>query len=216
MKGSVATAGRPLSLPEEARKAAILYAAERVFDAMGYGGATMEEIARVAGMAKKSVYKFFPDKLSLFGALVETHDLMPVGAAIMAISDEPVHIRIKQLLRALSAYILSPRQIILTRLVISEATTTPEMSRRFFNECVAKTQKYVAAELEREFYTGEKIDIDLHLLADMFIGLTIGNLLLRALMINENIDTLRSDLESRVELASKVMVEIFGQAPPKG
>ena len=212
MDGSMVTAGRPPSLSEEARKTAILNAAERVFDSMGYGDATMEEIARAAGMAKKSVYKHFPDKGALFGALVDSHDLLPIDEVVMSIGDATPVQRLRRMLEELGAFILSPRQVALTRLVISEATKTPELSERFYSECVDKTQIYVATELQRGLLTGadHQPAIDPDLLADMFLGLILGSLHLKALMLNQNIDTMRDELERRVEMASMVMIGLFG------
>jgi AcrR family transcriptional regulator len=83
------TVGRPPSLADEERKALILQAAETVFDSFGYGDATMEEVARSCGMAKKTVYKFFPDKASLFGALVESHDVTVRADPPLEEGDQP-------------------------------------------------------------------------------------------------------------------------------
>ncbi|MGP0180056.1 TetR/AcrR family transcriptional regulator, partial [Escherichia coli] len=52
--------GRPPALSLDARRRLILEAAEEVFFASGYGAASMEEIARVAGMSKKTVYGLYP------------------------------------------------------------------------------------------------------------------------------------------------------------
>ncbi|RLB56605.1 MAG: hypothetical protein DRI34_08925 [Deltaproteobacteria bacterium] len=46
-------------------------AAERVFAECGFERATMEQVARRAGMAKASLYHYFPGKQALFAAVLE-------------------------------------------------------------------------------------------------------------------------------------------------
>jgi AcrR family transcriptional regulator len=55
-----------LSLIKQARRIRILDAAESVFRADGFRGASMERIAVAAGMSKVTVYGYFPDKEAAF------------------------------------------------------------------------------------------------------------------------------------------------------
>lgn len=48
------------------RRDAILAAAEKVFDAHGYAGTTIDAVAEAAGVAKGSVYNYFDSKRDLF------------------------------------------------------------------------------------------------------------------------------------------------------
>jgi AcrR family transcriptional regulator len=48
------------------KRQAILDAAEKVFDAHGYAGTTMEAVAEQAGIAKGSIYNYFTGKHELF------------------------------------------------------------------------------------------------------------------------------------------------------
>jgi AcrR family transcriptional regulator len=54
---------------KRARRARILTAAEAVFRAQGFRGATMEGIAEAAGMSKATLYGYFPDKEAAFRAV---------------------------------------------------------------------------------------------------------------------------------------------------
>lgn len=60
-----------LSPVKTARRARIIAAAEAVFRADGFRGATMEGIATAAGMSKVTVYGYFPDKEAAFLAVAE-------------------------------------------------------------------------------------------------------------------------------------------------
>ncbi|HEY1539590.1 MAG TPA: TetR/AcrR family transcriptional regulator [Solirubrobacteraceae bacterium] len=54
-----------------ANRAAIVTAARAVFAEMGYGGATVREVVRRTDLASGTFYNYFPDKESLFRAVLE-------------------------------------------------------------------------------------------------------------------------------------------------
>jgi AcrR family transcriptional regulator len=58
-------------LSREQRREAILDAAGEVFTTKGYDATRMEDVARIAGIAKGLLYKHFPSKDALFDALVD-------------------------------------------------------------------------------------------------------------------------------------------------
>ncbi|BBH70040.1 TetR family transcriptional regulator [Actinoplanes sp. OR16] len=62
-------ARRPRFSPEEARER-ILAAAGDILDTQGYAGTTIEEIATKAGVAKKSVYRWWPNKAAVVADLL--------------------------------------------------------------------------------------------------------------------------------------------------
>lgn len=57
---------------QEFRSAEILEAARRVFAGNGYNAATVDEIAEMAGVAKGTVYLYFPSKQDLFLAALRS------------------------------------------------------------------------------------------------------------------------------------------------
>ena len=56
---------------KQANRAAILDAAREVFSDIGYGSATVRDIVRGTDLATGTFYNYFPDKESVFRALVE-------------------------------------------------------------------------------------------------------------------------------------------------
>ena len=60
----------PASSRGREREAAIIEAAEQEFLEHGYGGTTVDAIARRAGGSKSTLYRFFPNKAALFHAVV--------------------------------------------------------------------------------------------------------------------------------------------------
>lgn len=67
----------------EARARHILEAALRVFSHRGFAEATMEEVAAEAGVAKGSLYLYFPSKEDLLDKLVHRSDLLPNLAELL-------------------------------------------------------------------------------------------------------------------------------------
>ncbi len=55
----------------QANEAAILQAAEKVFAEAGYGGATMQLIADMAGLPKANLHYYFPTKEALYRRVVQ-------------------------------------------------------------------------------------------------------------------------------------------------
>ncbi|WAL65776.1 TetR/AcrR family transcriptional regulator [Amycolatopsis cynarae] len=58
--------GRPRKLPLDEQRALVLVAARHVFATHGVQGATIEQVARCAGVTRQAVYDLFDDKTVLF------------------------------------------------------------------------------------------------------------------------------------------------------
>lgn len=209
MSDTLSTPGRPPVLEEAERRTRILAAAEAVFAAMGYGDATMEEVARAAGMAKKTVYKHFADKPALFRALVRSHDVPETFT-------QPRE-DLRGMLLAMASFILSPRQVTLTRLVISEARKSPDLAELFYRECIEKAERMAAERLPQAGAPGSGTE-EAGLMADMILGATLGQLHLRALILDVDQDTLQRQLKERIDRVVAALLrssdQAVEQAPP--
>ena len=72
MNSTRAKEAKPQTLREkrqEKRTQEILEAALKLFDQKGYAGASMEDIAEASLLTRAGLYKYFPDKAKLLGAL---------------------------------------------------------------------------------------------------------------------------------------------------
>jgi AcrR family transcriptional regulator len=205
MSNTLSTAGRPPVLEEAERRLRILKAAEEVFVEMGYGDATMEEVARACGMAKKTVYKHFADKAALFRALVQSHDLVETWTQPAEQAD------LRAILLRLASFILSPRQLNLTRLVISEARKSPDLAELFYRECIDKAQQ-MAGERLRSIAPDGTAAAQAGLMADMILGATLGQLHLQALILDVDRETLRKQLRERIDRVVDTLLLPAGQA----
>ena len=110
---------------------AALAAAERQFLAAGYESVTMDSIAGESGVAKQTLYSHFGSKRELFLELVTSRTL----AASDHVLAGPPHIDrdsdpravLSAMLRDQLATVLTPTLLSLRRLVIAEATRSPEL-----------------------------------------------------------------------------------------
>jgi len=70
------------------RRAALLDAALTVFARYGYRKASMDEIARAAGVSRQGLYLQFADKEDLFRASVQHHYARTLNGALAALGDK--------------------------------------------------------------------------------------------------------------------------------
>lgn len=86
-----AAAGRRRTRDPEAKRAALHGAAMRLFAARGFEAASMAGIAREAGMAVGTVYRFYPNKIALLRAMHEALEAAFVACLVDAWGDGAPH-----------------------------------------------------------------------------------------------------------------------------
>ncbi|WP_306371112.1 TetR/AcrR family transcriptional regulator [Nocardiopsis sp. CC223A] len=119
------------------KREAALAAAERQFLATGYESVTMDSIAGESGIAKQTLYSHFGSKRALFLELVTAKT---VAASEHVLAEDGVRIEpgcdpravLGEVLRAQLATVLDPSILGLRRLVIGEATRSPELAAALY------------------------------------------------------------------------------------
>lgn len=178
--------GRPPVYSEAERNRRVLQAAEQAFTTLGYGAATMEEVARIAGMSKKTIYDLYPDKRHLLAAVAVAADDFPWEDTDRASGACPPSAcplaELRQRLLASVEFALTPRQIRLTRLLIAEAEHAPGLADDFHERVMVKCQSYLAAAVERALQAGHgPRNGDVRFLTIMLLGAALAELHLLAL-----------------------------------
>ncbi len=87
MSLTVTTATRP-PLPADLRSAGILESVRRAFAEKGFDGASMQDLARVAGMSVGNFYRYFPSKAAIVEAII-AGDLAEMERDFAAIQTSP-------------------------------------------------------------------------------------------------------------------------------
>ena len=113
------------------RRQAILAAALERFLAEGFAAATLEGIARQAGVAKGTIYLYFADKQALFaGVLSDVLDQrVATLAAAQPADDEPIREFLSRTLSPQLAELDNSPWLGLLRLVMTEGREAPEIAR---------------------------------------------------------------------------------------
>jgi TetR/AcrR family fatty acid metabolism transcriptional regulator len=131
-------------IPQQNKEAIILEAAEQVFAIQGYYGSTMRAIARQAGIATGTIYLYFPNKQSVFLALINNlhHDLIAnIAQARMGAGNTLTKLKISI---AVALRVFSRQQRLAKIVLIQAAGTNPTFDRRLAEihaELVALVQR---------------------------------------------------------------------------
>jgi AcrR family transcriptional regulator len=132
--------GRPRQIGESERRQLLLDAAEQAFVEQGYTAASMDDIARRAGMSKKTLYRIFDTKEALFAAVIASRraalDAI-IGADELSVRRDPRE-ALHSFMTKLAGFVLAPRQSALYRLAIAESQRAPELARAFHHEGPSK------------------------------------------------------------------------------
>lgn len=175
--------GRPCLIGESERRQLLIEAAESVFLETGYSAAGIADIARQAGMSKKTIYRLFDSKESLFAAVVAARR---EAIAITDIEDSADLNSAEKILchylGVFARFILAPRQAAIFRLVIAEAHRAPELSRAFYREGPAKARLPLVQWLERQHARGVLCVENALAAASMLLSMVTADLHMRLLI----------------------------------
>ena len=150
-KSGVKAVGRVQTTAE--KRAAVLEAAARVFLSGGYLGASMDEIADLAGVSKQTVYTYFSNKEALFAAMAsalsnEANDRVHNNVAEFGEDDDLEGYLVCYAVRQLEV-VLTPRILQLRRLVIGEVGRFPELGAALYAGGPGRAIASLAATFER-------------------------------------------------------------------
>ncbi len=158
---------------ENDRRQEILEAALRVFAEHGFGGATVKEIAREAGIRSPAlIYWYFRDKQDLFkevlGAKVPVVRAVSDLAKVMDLPPEEALTKLGQAYFAFAR--MDPRVL---RLMVGEAIRRPEVAEAFVRGGPGRVLEFLKRYLERQIELGCLLPHDVRSGARMFVGMLI-------------------------------------------
>jgi AcrR family transcriptional regulator len=168
----VSKAGPVRGMGDQERRRQLIEAAEEVFIVKGYVATTMADIAAAATMSKKTIYQIFASKRELFDSLmIDRVVRLPRPEAD---SMEPPTAALRSMLLAYGRALLSPRQIILMRLILANIASVPDAS-----EVVRRRCQDAQADLAH-WLTGQAAEGAWHIAdprgaADMLLTLAFGS-----------------------------------------
>jgi len=142
---------------KDARPSEIIAAAIEIFGERGFGKTRLEDVARRAGVAKGTVFVYFPSKEDLFRAVAQTvlSSHLERLHSTAANLDRPVSEVVPLLLMLAAAAMSEGRVPMMMRLLVAESRTFPDLARVWHDEVVSKVLGLLTAALERAQARGE-------------------------------------------------------------
>ncbi len=203
------TAGRDGIETDKRRQ--ILEGARQVFTAAGFDGASMGEIAKVAGVSKGTLYVYFDSKDALFEALTIAQK-RELAEALFAldVADPDLRGVLTRLGRVYLKEMSKPEHVSLVRMVIGACEKFPHLGRAFFEAGPALGVERLAAYLDAQVAAGRLRKADTSLAAKHFMHLCQAGLFTRLLFSAGGIEN-EGDLHHRVDEAVRIF--LAGYAP---
>ncbi|WP_410500176.1 TetR/AcrR family transcriptional regulator [Chitinibacter sp. S2-10] len=157
----------------ESKREQILEGAREIFMNKGFAAASMEQIARSAGVSKGTLYNYFENKETLFVALIQgecckggSHDSPP-----SEYSDTPPELILQTIGQQWLTSLLEAHQRALFRIVLAEAMQFPELGQAIEESGPALARRNLAHYLDHLHQRGIVDIADTTLAAEQFFAL---------------------------------------------
>jgi AcrR family transcriptional regulator len=182
--------GRAPHRRDEQARLAVLHAADDLLVERGFGGVTIEGIAARAGVAKQTIYRWWPSKVDI---LLDT--LIEDAGRQLTIEDTGSAVECtRRYLRRLARFLVrDPAGKVLLAL-IGEAQHDPEMARAFHERYLAPRREREREMLRRGVDCGElSVELDIDAALDALCGPILYRALTGRTIPRGFIDTLIAD-----------------------
>jgi TetR/AcrR family transcriptional regulator, mexJK operon transcriptional repressor len=196
-----------------ARRAAFLAAAREVFQAKGFGEATLDEVIALSGGSRQTLYTCFGGKQGLFEALITENcetifrGLTPETLAPRAPEQVLSEVGVRYL-----EIVTSPSCLNLHRLVVAEAPRIPDLAERFWKLGPGRSRAFLADFFDRQIARGRLEMADSGRGADHFLEMLSGTVRFQCLIGVRNPPE-RSEIEAIVRAA---VTQFLNGCAPKG
>ena len=182
------------------KREAILQGAEAAFLKDGFGGASMDQVAALAGVSKMTVYRHFGSKEELFAGVITDLCQFIVAEDLDAIfAQEPQH-ALRAFARKMTDIVFEPDTAELHRIVIAESRRFPKLGQLFYETgpqaCIDALEAFF---IRNKGNTSLKVE-DPRRSAEEFLELLRGYSHLKMLLGIETKPT-KHDVDVRIESA---------------
>ena len=163
---------------DSSKRRQILDGARKVFMDLGFDGASMNEIARSAGVSKGTLYVYFADKNRLFEAIVEEEALERSQLIFNLDPAREVATTLREFGQTYIRWQCRPGGGSSIRTVMAIAERMPEVGRRFYENVLEKSIDSFASYLQVHVGTRELAIDDTQLAASQFMLMCQASLFL--------------------------------------
>ncbi len=161
--------------PEE-RPQQIIDAAFHEFGERGLASARLDDIAKRAGVAKGTIYLYFPNKEALFREMVRNTTIAAIETAEQRLEEadgESAETQLRRISYGWWAFLRSDRFQVVQRLVLGELHHFPDLMQFYADEVVARGKRLVGSVVARGTARGEFRQIEPDAAARMLSALTM-------------------------------------------
>jgi TetR/AcrR family transcriptional repressor of mexJK operon len=173
-------------------RAAVVEAARSLFMEQGYAGTTMEDIARRAGLTKRTLYNNYPDKEALFRLIVA--DVIATAEVFArelraelatGITTANLREKLHGIAARMATSIVRSPVIALRRFLVGESRLYPELAEEYFERAPGQVLRVLEDSFER--LIGARVlrvaaSLDARRAAAQFAYLVVGETLDRAML----------------------------------
>ena len=188
--------GRPRQMLEKERRRQLIAAAADLFLHKGYHATTMDDVARCAGMSKKTIYQVFSGKSELLDALLSDW-FAPYTIPIQS-DNRPPRAVLTDVLSRMANFALSERQVLMTRLLIAETSCSEDIAAALDRQGIGRGKGALEQWLAAQAAQGVlKIDDPVEVSSMLFFA-SAGDFLMGLLLRTRPQPTL-AEITARVE-----------------
>lgn len=188
----------------------VVEGAREVFLRDGYEGASVDEIARHAGVSKATLYSYFPDKRLLFLEVATVECQHQSHGIVEALGqDLPAPQMLETVGNGLMAFMMSPSGLNTFRTFVAEANRFPEIGQQFWASGPGRVEAALGAFLARAETRGELSIPDIPLAAHQFVELCKAQICTR-LIFGLQADTTETDRRRNVASAVEMFMARYG------
>ncbi|MGO4851839.1 TetR/AcrR family transcriptional regulator [Phaeovulum sp. W22_SRMD_FR3] len=160
----------------------VLEGARTVFMRDGFEGANVDDIARVAGVSKATLYSYFPDKKLLFMETARKECLQQANEAVEIFDvDAPVEQVLLGAGQRIVSFITSEFGRRMFRICVAECERFPTLGHQFYESGPRLLRDRLSAYLRHASEKGELVIEDFDLAAEQFAELCKADLHARIL-----------------------------------
>ncbi|MFI2767302.1 TetR/AcrR family transcriptional regulator [Ruegeria faecimaris] len=147
----------------------VLQGARSVFMADGFEGASVDDIARAAGVSKATLYSYFPDKRLLFMEVAQNECCRMAENVVSMVDDtKPAREVLTIAATQLAAFLVSDFAQQVFRICVAEQDRFPELGRAFYEAGPQNGTRQLAEYLQKAVNKGELVIEDLQFAAEQF------------------------------------------------
>jgi AcrR family transcriptional regulator len=197
---------------ESVKRRQIMDGARRAFLARGFDGASMGEIARLAGVSKGTLYVYFDSKEALFEAIAHAECRAQVeGIFSLDHTDHDVEAVLTRLGRGLVKFLCRPGGMSPLRTIISISERMPEIGRQFYETGPARGIAILQRYLESQVAAGNLAIDDSEIAAAQFLDCCTTTIY-RTLLFNADAPPAEERIDHVVGIAVRTFLAAYRPA----